>query len=254
MTDRIRHRGIVALLDEDPDLAEGVPETELDAARRQAIVALVEIDPPSWDPTELRDQVGPGWLGLMVLDGLILRRVDAGPRAACEILGRGDLLRPWDADGDYDPLAITVAWLVLRPARLAVLDAAFVLRTARWPAINSRIVSRVAQRARYLALAQSVTHLPRAHARLLLLFWLLAERWGTVSPEGVHVTLPVTHDVLAMLVGAQRPTVTLALQKLSRAELVLREPPDRWLLTGRAIEMLARPESLALLEEPDEID
>src|SRR5205807_142762 len=131
------------------------------------------------------------------------------------------LLRPWDTDGEYAPLPITVEWLVLLPTRVAVLDTGFVLRTARWPSLGSQIVGRVAQRARYLALTQAVTHLPRAHARLLILFWLLAERWGAVTPHGVRVTLPLTHEVLAMLVGTQRPTVTLALQRLSRAGFLI---------------------------------
>ena len=34
--------------------------------------------------------------------------------------------------------------------------------------------------------------------------------------------LPLTHEVLAMLVGAHRPTVTIALQRLSRAECLIR--------------------------------
>ncbi len=252
--ERVHHRGVTVLLDEDPDLGAGLPENEFEAARRRSTAAVIEVDPPNWDTSGIRSQAQPGWLGLMMLDGLILRRVQVGKRSACELFGPGDLFRPFDTDGEYDPLPISVSWLVLKPTRMAVLDTAFVLRTARWPVINSRIVGRVAQRARYLALTQAVTHLPRAHARLLLLFWLLAERWGRVGPQGVHVTLPVTHEVLAMLVGAQRPTVTLALQRLSRADLVLREPPDRWLLTKRAIEVLGRPESLELVEEPDGIE
>jgi hypothetical protein len=95
-----------------------------------------------------------------------------------------------------------------------------------------------------LALAQAVTHLRRVHSRLLILFWLLAERWGKVGPAGVHVELPLTHEVLAMLVGTHRPTATLALQRLAAGELLIRERADRWLLTSRGIEMLRRPESI----------
>jgi CRP-like cAMP-binding protein len=139
--------------------------------------------------------------------------------------------------------------MALKPTQLAVLDAAFVLRTARWPAINGKIVSRVAARARYLALTQAVTHLHRARARVLILFWLLAERWGTVTPGGVQVDLPLTHEVLAMLVGAHRPTVTIALQRLARAGFLIRERSDRWLLTRHAVECLGHPDSLALIED-----
>jgi CRP/FNR family transcriptional regulator, cyclic AMP receptor protein len=240
-----RHMG--ALLDADPDLATGVPPEELEVARGRAVAVVTELEPPSWDPAPLVARSESGWLGLFVLDGLLIRRVEVGKRSACELFGPTDLIRPWDTDGEYDPLQISVSWLVLKRTRMAVLDTAFVLRIARWPTITSRLVSRVAQRARYLALSQAVTHLPRAYVRLLILFWLLADRWGRVSTEGVYVTLPLTHEVLAMLIGAHRPTVTIALQRLTRAGFLIRERSDRWLLTNIAIETLQHPESMALV-------
>lgn len=248
MADRFDRRQVVALLDADPDLAIGIEQDQLEIARRRTVAAVIELEPPSWDPSEIRAEAHEGWLGLFVIEGLMLRRVRIGKRAACELFGPSDLIRPWDTDGEYDPLPISVDWLVLRPTKLALLDTKFVLRAAPWPTINSQIVSRVAQRARYLALTQAVTHLPRASARLLIMFWLLAERWGKMTPEGVQITLPVTHEVLAMLVGAHRPTVTIALQRLTRAGFLIRERTDRWLLTKRAIECLGQPESLALVD------
>ncbi|HEY2317536.1 MAG TPA: helix-turn-helix domain-containing protein [Solirubrobacteraceae bacterium] len=244
-----RHR--VALLDADPDLAAGVPAAEMPLARARAVANVIELEPPIWDTRDLAERAEPGWLGLFVLDGLLLRRVEVGKRSACELFGPTDIIRPWDTDGEYDPLPITVSWLVLEHARLAVLDTAFVLRIARWPMISSRLVSRIAQRARYLTLTQAVTHLPRAYARLLILFWLLAERWGRVGTAGVYVTLPLTHEVLAMLIGAHRPTVTIALQRLTRAGFLIRERSDRWLLTNSAIETLEHPDRLGLVVEGD---
>jgi hypothetical protein len=238
---------MVALLDADPDLGTGVPSAEAELARSRAIAAVVELEPPAWDPAPLVARAESGWLGLFVLDGLLLRRVEVGKRSACELFGPTDVIRPWDTDGDYDPVPIAVDWLVLKRTRVAVLDTAFMLRIARWPTITSRIVSRLAQRARYLTLTQAVTHLPRAYVRLLILFWLLADRWGRVGTEGVYVTLPLTHEVLAMLIGAHRPTVTIALQRLTRSGFLIRERSDRWLLTNSAIETLQHPESLALV-------
>jgi len=242
------------LLDADPDLGSDLEEREFDAARGHSVVNVTEIEESSWDPSGLAETAEAGWLGLFVLDGLMIRRVTVGQRSGCELFGPGDLIRPWDSDGDYDPLPIAVTWLVLRPSRLAVVDTDVALRLAPWPSITSRLLARVAQRARYLALTQAVTHLPRTHPRLLMLFWLLAERYGHVGPDGVHVTLPLTHEVLAMLVGSHRPSVTIALQRLARAGLLTREGSDRWLLTNRAIEVLAHPESLSLIggdeEEP----
>jgi DNA-binding transcriptional ArsR family regulator len=241
-------RHTVAVLDVDPDLAAGLDPGELEAARHRAVAAVFDVEPPRWDPGGVTAIATDAWLGLLLVDGLLLRRVTVGKRPACELFGPGDLIRPWDTDDEYDPLPVSVDWQVLKTIRIALLDTAFVLRIARWPTITSRIVSRVAHRARHLALTQAVTHLPRANARLLILFWLLAERWGRVGPDGVHVPLPLTHEVLAMLVGAQRPTVTLALQRLARAELLIRERRDLWLLTHEAMDLLGRPESLEALE------
>ncbi|HEX8977886.1 MAG TPA: Crp/Fnr family transcriptional regulator [Solirubrobacteraceae bacterium] len=248
MSGTLARRDVVALLDVDPDLAAGIEAQDLPLARRHSVAATLELEPPSWDPQPVRDAAQPGWLGLFVCDGILLRRVRVGRRAACELFGPGDVVRPWDADGEYAPLPIAVDWMVLKPTRLAVLDTAFVLRMARWPTVNSRLVSRLAQRARHLALIQALTHLPRAHARLLILFWLLAERWGKVSSRGVFVTLPVTHEVLAMIVGTQRPTVTVALQRLTRSGYLVRERRDRWLLTNQAVQTLSRPESFDLID------
>jgi hypothetical protein len=206
----------VVLLDADPDLGRDLGGQEFEVARAQSVAHVIKLDGPVWDTTAAADTAEAGWLGLFVLDGLLIRRVTVGQRSACELFGPGDVLRPWDSDGDYDPLPISVAWLVLRPSRLA-----------------------------------AVTHVSRTHPRLLLLFWLLAERWGRVGPDGVHVTLPLTHEVLAMLVGSHRPSVTIALQRLARAGLLTRQGPDRWVLTSRAVEVLAHPESLALIGEAD---
>jgi hypothetical protein len=246
--ERLDPRRVAVLFDVDPDLATGLDADEVRVARRRAVARVIELQPPGWDTSEIRERADAGWLGLSVLDGLLIRRVNVGKRSACELFGPTDLIRPWDTDGEYDPLPISVDWLVLKNTRLAVLDTAFVLRVARWPTITGRIVSRIAQRARYLALTQAVTHLPRAYARLLILFWLLAERWGRVSNDGVYVTLPLTHEVLGMLIGAHRPTVTIALQRLTRAGFLLRERTDRWLLTNAAIECLEHPESLGLVD------
>jgi hypothetical protein len=238
----------VSLLDADADLATGIDPSEYDEARRRAAAHVLEVDGPKWDPSELCKTAGEGWLGLFVIDGLLVRRVNVAGRAACEIFGAGDILRPWDEDGEYEPLVIEVSWRVLEPTRLALLDTAFALRVARWPSIQAQLISRVARRARHLALLQAVTHLPRVHTRLVLLFWLLAERWGRFGPDGVRVQMPLTHETLAMLVGAQRPSVTVALQRLAHADLLLRPAREEWVLTRLAVERLRSPESLELLD------
>ena len=79
---------------------------------------------------------------------------------------------------------------------------------------------------------------PRADARIALLLWHLAERWGRVEPDGILVPLPLTHRLIGRLVGAERPSVSHALARLSDAGLVTRE--DRGLvLHGTAAHHIA---------------
>jgi CRP/FNR family transcriptional regulator, cyclic AMP receptor protein len=244
----------ISLLDVDADLGTGIDAEHFDEARRRAAARVLELEGARWDPSQIARGVGEDWFGLFVIDGLLMRRVTVAGRTACEILGAGDLFRPWDEDGDYEPLVIEVDWMVLKPTRLAMLDRSFAVRVARWPGIAAKLLQRAAGRARNLALIQAVTHLPRTHARLLLLFWLLAERWGKVGPEGVLIQLPLTHQVLAMLVGSHRPTVTIALQKLAREGLLIRQSSSRWLLTNLAVERLHEPGSLSLIGGAEEED
>ncbi len=65
--------------------------------------------------------------------------------------------------------------------------------------------------------------------RLLAILWLLAESWGRVTRTGTTLPLSLTHDVLGALVGARRPTVTLALGQLVRRGAILQQE-DGWLL------------------------
>ena len=49
----------------------------------------------------------------------------------------------------------------------------------------------------------------------MLLLWHLAARWGRVEPGGIRLSLPLTHRLLGQLVGAERPSVSHALARLS---------------------------------------
>jgi CRP/FNR family cyclic AMP-dependent transcriptional regulator len=51
-----------------------------------------------------------------------------------------------------------------------------------------------------------------------------------VGKDGVSLDLPLTHQILGQLVGAQRPTVTLAIQALSEEGQLLRKAEGGFLL------------------------
>jgi CRP-like cAMP-binding protein len=78
----------------------------------------------------------------------------------------------------------------------------------------------------------ALSHLTRVEVRLLALFWHLADRWGRVASDGVLVPLRLTHQTLAALVGAQRPSVTTALGGLADSGRVTRRDDGGWVLHG----------------------
>jgi hypothetical protein len=239
---------VVEVLSVDPDLGGSLAGDDLERARVRARARVISITGPTWNPEAVRRIATMQWLGLFVVSGLMMRCVSVGPRSACELFGPGDLLRPWDADGEYEPVPVKLQWRVSGGVELAVLDDAFAMRIREWPSITSRLLGRMGARARTLAITQAISHLNRADTRLLFIFWLLAERWGVVTPEGIVIDLAVTHEVLATLAGVRRPSATVAISRLTADGLLQRPERGRWLLTREAVDLLRGPASETLLE------
>jgi CRP/FNR family cyclic AMP-dependent transcriptional regulator len=224
------HRSLIPLLEADAELGEGLAPAELESATRMVAVHSVTLEAGPWDPHGEQWPVPPT-LGLLVLEGLVTRDIVFAGRTTTELLGAGDVLRPWEDDVQFDPLPFGVGWHVHEPTRVALLDARVVLATARWPVLAGALSRRHVRRARSLAFQLAIAQLPRVDDRLLVLLWALAERWGRVSPQGVRLPLALPHRTLATLVGARRPSVTTALSGLARDGLVERTE-DGWLLHG----------------------
>jgi CRP/FNR family transcriptional regulator, cyclic AMP receptor protein len=223
-------RTLIPLLEADAELAEGLAGAELDGATRALAVHAVTLEAGPWDPHDERWPVQPT-IGLLVLEGVVTRDIVFAGRTTTELLGAGDVLRPWEDDVQFDPLPFSVGWHVHEPTRVAVLDGRVALASARWPVIAAALSRRHVRRARGLAFQLAIAQLPRVDDRLLVLLWALAERWGRVSPQGVRLPLALPHRTLATLVGARRPSVTTALSGLARDGLVERTE-DGWLLSG----------------------
>ena len=116
--------------------------------------------------------------------------------------------------------------------RLAVLNSRFALQVARWPDVTAAIIDRVVQRARWLSFHLAVCHIVGVEVRLLIVLWHFADRWGRVTPTGVKLPLPLSHGLLAGIVGARRPTVSTALGALREQGLVERTEGG-WLAARR---------------------
>jgi CRP/FNR family cyclic AMP-dependent transcriptional regulator len=205
------------VLSEDSDLAESVPQPRRERAIRECTARVAEIMPGRWDGREPAFADG---IGLLVLDGLLIRKVTVHGRHGAELLGGGDVVLPWHEDTDSPTLGWTSEWRVLEPTRVAVLDERFARLLGRYPPLAGKLLARVAQRARLLTVNLAIVHQARVDVRLQMLLWFLAGRWGRVRGDGVTVPIRLTHAVLADLVAARRPTVTTALSELDRQGLV----------------------------------
>ena len=102
--------------------------------RRYAVARARLIPRGPWSAD--RSDEDEGTLGYLLLDGLLTREVRLGTRTATELLGAGDLLRPWP-DGDAHA-GEHVTWWVHEELWLAVLDRRVMAVAARWPAPERR--------------------------------------------------------------------------------------------------------------------
>src|SRR5215216_6173303 len=194
------------LLDVDPDLGALLPDDRLDAARRDLDAEVYRLAQGPWSVGG--DDANPEHVGLLLVDGVIARELVVSDTVSTELLGPGDVVRPWSLQESPALLQLTVRWIALTESRVAVLDRRFGAHLARWPEVNAALIDRVNGRAKRLAVTQAISQLNRVDRRLLALFWHLAERWGRMTKDGVAVPLTLSHRMLGQLVGARRPPVT----------------------------------------------
>ena len=207
-----------------------------------------------WDVTRLSG-ASADHVGLLVLDGVISRELVVADHVSAELLGPGDLVRPWQASTGAGLLPVQAVWSVLSTVTLAVLDRRFAAEAARYPEITAALFDRLGERSLRLATTQAISQLTRVDRRLKALFWHLAERWGRVSGDGVVVPLALTHRILGQLVGARRPTVSTALANLAERGELVRRPDGSWLLRGepRDAQALSRGPSAGTQQLPRDL-
>jgi len=184
-----------------------------------------------WDVSRLAGATADH-VGLLIIDGILSRELVVADHVSAELLGPGDLVRPWQPSSRTGLLPVDAVWTVLSPLTVAVLDRRFAAEMSRYPEITASLFDRLSERSLRLATTQAISQLTRVDRRLKALFWHLAERWGRVSGDGVIVPLALTHRILGQLVGARRPTVSTALSELAEREELMRRPDGSWLLRG----------------------
>jgi CRP/FNR family transcriptional regulator, cyclic AMP receptor protein len=226
----------VRVLEADPDLAVGIPSAQLQLATSASTAPVFAFERGPWRFSPPPD---PGGFGALILEGLILIRIDAGTRSHIEMLGTGDVISPWAGTGPELSAPSEVTASVVARARIALLDRRFALRTARWPEIHAGLIQRCIDRARRLSLQSAINALPRIEERVEVTLWELAYRFGRVTREGIVLDLPISHSQLADIVAAQRPSVSTAVVRLEDQGQLTRTARRRWLLRGAPPAMLA---------------
>jgi CRP/FNR family transcriptional regulator, cyclic AMP receptor protein len=165
--------------------------------------------------------------GATVLDGIVMSAERIREHTGIQLLGPGDLLMP---GSDLAP-----AWLsdveTRAPAtvRLALLGNELLVASLRSPRLVQGLYACVGDQFQRLTAQLVICQLPRVDERVLAMMWLLAESWGQVTSAGVRLPLALTHETLGALIGARRPTITLALRKLTRQGSIVHQHTG-WLL------------------------
>jgi hypothetical protein len=225
-----RREGSARVLALDPELGLRIPAAEISHAREELVAPVLALQAGHWDVPH--GESSRGWLGFLVLEGLLARDITLAGRTATELLGDGDVVQPWLAQRDDGLIPYRVGWHVLMPVRLAILDDHFGRSLARWPHVMSALLERAVRRTHRMSIHEALLQLSPVETRLLVLFWHLAERWGHVTPAGISLRLRMPHALLGQLVGCRRASVTTALQHIySTGELTRRED-GTWLLSG----------------------
>lgn len=217
----------IGLLDADPELCEAVPLREREEARTQTRVPGLELTPGEIDFAHLPG----GTNAALVVDGLLSRDVVLGERLGTSLLGPGDVV-PFGRTGAPRLLDSEVRWTAATTVRLALLGPHLDPAVRRWPQIAGELVARAADQAARSATHQAIAQLPRVEDRLVALLLHLGEHWGTMTPEGLVLPLPLTHEALGRLIGARRPTVSLAMKALGEQGRAIARTDAGWVLAG----------------------
>jgi CRP-like cAMP-binding protein len=153
---------------------------------------------------------------LLVEDGVVLTRTFAGAGARSMVVGRcaAGAILPAPQAGEFLQ-ALTDAWLTAVPHAvwrrlLAIPEAA-----ERLVAGLEETVLRQREASRSLAAIRNAERVRRQ-------LFELAREHGRVGRDGIRIDLPLTHDLIADMVGCARETVTRAFDELQRSGVVER--------------------------------
>jgi CRP/FNR family cyclic AMP-dependent transcriptional regulator len=163
---------------------------------------------------------------LLVAEGFVVLRstVGQGRRSmvTCEAGVGNVLLAP----------SIEEELFALGTSRLLVIDAKARRRSLQIPALAERVVEQLAftlgERQASSATFALTRHVERVRRKLLQ----LGRRYGHVGRDGIRIEFPISHALLAEMIGSSRETVTRSVDELQRDGFVARRGSTYHLLVS----------------------
>jgi CRP-like cAMP-binding protein len=234
------------LLDLDPDLLQFL--TSEDRAKLESVTLRV-IALPEGRPIDVTDLLErSGAFAAVVQTGMVLRDLQLGAQRGLRLLGPGEVIALREAP--TSPMLAISSYRATGETMVVLLGNAFLFAARQAPGLMVGLHTRLSEQLDRLATQLVICQLPRVEERVLAMLWLLAESWGRVTPSGTTLQLSLTHELLGAMVGARRPTVTLALGELAERGALVHQ--DRgWLLLERPA---AESPALPPLDAPHELD
>ena len=209
-------------------LLDALPSLDLDAAT-QILSSCPAIEVAAGEPY-FRSSLPPGELLVVERGFVVLRARSPGMGRAiitCEG-GPGRILLPPAPD------EVVVGLVDSRLTAISdeSLDA-LVARPSAAKALLEQLATTLAQNHEALGTFGSTRHVERVRRKLLQ----LARNYGRVVRDGIRIDFPISHMVIADMVGSSRETVTRALDELQRDGFVARR--------GRSYRLLVTPDCVA---------
>jgi hypothetical protein len=218
----VRDEACVRLLEVWPGLGRELSDAELSAARHAIVLPAAVIEP---GPVDLAHAAagaharGPV-VGAIVVDGLLTAELQARGRGPVTLHGPGDLLV---LDGQAPALlGPEPAFTAVCRSAIALLDDSLLTMQASWPAVAARVLAATGRASGCGAPRNRVAPVAPIEERLLAVLSAAAEHWGGVAGDGVATDLPLTHELLARVVGGRSATVALGLRSLRDQDIIRR--------------------------------
>jgi hypothetical protein len=230
----------IRLFEAEPRLLRFLPENERELAIATTVPSC-NLDDGELDLRALL--VRNRSFAVLVLDGMLIRELRIGEHSGLWLLGAGDQVSLSSTTMSIQSLEPSC--YVSGPTKLAMLGADILLAARRWPRLVAGLAALNVEQSERLAAHVMICQLPRVEDRLLAMMWLLADSWGHVTAAGRLLPLALTHKTLGDLIGARRPTVSLATRvltdngsivRLDRGWLLLKRPQGATRKTARRLD------------------